>query len=75
MGGRTRSRAVVAGSTRQVMVVARSAAEMPVLTPSRASTLSVKAVRMRSVFCEVISGSWSRSSSAPGNGTQITPLV
>jgi hypothetical protein len=57
------------------MVVARSAAEMPVVTPWRASTLSVNAVRMCSVFCEVISGRCSRSSSAPGSGTQMTPLV
>ena len=73
--GRTRSCAVVAGSTRRAMVVARSAAEMPVVTPSRASTDRVKAVRMRSVFWEVISGSCSRSRSAPGSGAQITPLV
>ena len=56
-------------------MVDRSAAEMPVVTPSRASTLRVKAVRIRSVFCEVISGRCSRSSSAPRIGTQITPLV
>src|SRR5579875_2799898 len=73
--GRTRSAAVVAGSARRLIVVARSAAEMPVVTPSRASTLRVKAVRMRSVFCELISGSCSRSSSAPRSGAQITPLV
>ena len=40
-----------------------------------ASTLTVKAVRMRSLFCAVISGSWSRSRSGPVSGTQITPLV
>jgi len=66
---------VVAGSTSFLMVVARSAAEMPVLTPSRASTLRVKAVRWGSVLCEVICGSWSRSSSASRIGMQITPLV
>ena len=56
-------------------MVVRSAAEMPVVTPSAASTLTVNAVRMRSEFCAVISGSASRSRSAPGIGTQITPLV
>ncbi len=45
------------------------------VTPSRASTLMVKAVRIRSALCGVISGSCSRSSISPGSGTQITPLV
>ena len=66
---------MVAGSTSFLMVAARSAAEMPVLIPSRASTLSVKAVRWCSVLWAVIWGSWSRSSSASRIGTQITPLV
>ena len=73
--GRIRSVAVVAGSTSLPMVVARSAAEMPVLVPVRASTLRVKAVRWCSVFWAVICGSCSRSSSASRIGTQITPLV
>ncbi len=54
---------------------ARSPAEMPVVTPSRASTLTVNAVRIRSELCGVINGSCSRSSTSPGSGTQITPLV
>ncbi len=57
------------------MVAARSAAEMPVLVPARTSTLTVKAVRCCSVLCDVIWGSWSRSSSASRIGAQITPLV
>lgn len=55
--------------------MARSAAEMPVLTPSRASTLMVYAVRIRSLFCAVIRGMLRRSRSAPSIGTQITPLL
>ena len=56
-------------------VVARSAAEMPVLTPcaAAASTETVKAVRIDSVLCSTICGSWSRSSSAPSMGAQIRP--
>ena len=66
---------MVAGSTSLAIVVARSAAEMPVLIPSRASTLTVNAVRWCSVLWAVIWGRWSRSSSASRIGTQITPLV
>ena len=73
--GRTSSYGSVAESTSVRTVLARSAAEIPVVTPSRASTLTVKAVRIRSLFCVVISGSWSRSSSSPSIGTQMTPLV
>jgi hypothetical protein len=43
--GRTRSAGRVAGSIRAWMVVARSAAEMPVVVPTLASTETVKAVR------------------------------
>ena len=53
---------------------ARSAAEMPVVIPSRASTETVYAVRMRSRLCGVINGIPSRSRVAPVKGTQITPL-
>src|SRR4051794_10532764 len=48
---------------------------MPVLTPSRASTLIVYAVRCRSVLCGVIRGMSSRSSRSPAIGTQMTPLL
>ena len=54
-------------------VCERSAAEMPVLMPSRASTETVYAVRIRSRLCGVISGIPSRSSVGAVTGTQITP--
>ena len=65
----------VAESASTRTVWARSAAEMPVVTPSRASTEIVYAVRIRSLLCGVISGISSRSSIVPGIGTQITPLL
>ena len=64
----------VAESASTRAVWARSAAEMPVVTPSRASTEIVYAVRSRSLLCGVISGISSRSSMSAGIGTQITPL-
>ena len=45
------------------------------MTPSRASTEIVYAVRILSRLCGVISGISSRSSMAAGIGTQITPLL
>ncbi len=54
-------------------VRARSAAEMPVSTPSRASTETVYAVPLRSSLTWVIGGSLRRSSSSPVIGAQITP--
>ena len=56
-------------------MVARSAAEMPVLVPRRASTETVNAVRWLSVLSATISGSRSSSSRCPSTGMQITPLV
>ena len=56
-------------------VVARSAAEMPVVVPWRASTDTVNAVRCASVLLATISGSWSSSRRSPSSGMQITPLV
>ena len=64
----------VAESASTRTVCERSAAEMPVVTPSRASTEIVYAVRSLSLLCGVISGISSRSSIAAGIGTQITPL-
>ncbi len=64
----------VAESASTRTVWARSAAEMPVVTPSRASTEIVYAVRSLSLLCGVISGISSRSSMSAGIGTQITPL-
>ena len=73
--GRTSSSGSVPESASTLIVRARSAAEIPVLMPTRASTLTVNAVRMCSWFSLVISGSCSRSRSGAGIGTQITPLV
>ena len=53
----------------------RSAAEMPVVVPWRASTDTVNAVRWLSVLSATISGSRSSSSRLPSTGMQITPLV
>ena len=57
------------------IVRARSAAEMPVVTPWRASTETVNAVRRLSVFAATIRGIWSSSRRSPTTGMQITPLV
>ena len=54
-------------------VRARSAAEMPVVTPSRASIETVKAVSWRDEFDAAISGRPSASSRAPGSVRQINP--
>ncbi|CAM5437123.1 hypothetical protein STENM36S_08977 [Streptomyces tendae] len=55
--------------------MARSEAEMPVLTPwaAVASTETVKAVFIDSVLSSTICGSRSRSSSSPSMGAQIRP--
>ena len=53
----------------------RSAAEMPVVVPRRASTVTVKAVVWRSVLSSTISGMRRASSRSPGSATQITPEV
>lgn len=71
--GRVKSPAVVAGSPSSRTVSARSTAEMPVLSTSRASTETVYAVPLRSSLTRVIGGRLSRSASAPVIGTQITP--
>ncbi len=55
------------------MVRARSAAEMPVVTPSRASIDTVKAVWWRDAFCLDISGSRSCSIRSPVMARQIRP--
>ena len=52
------------------MVCARSAAEMPVLIPSRASTVTVYAVPRRSWLVWCIGGRSSRSHSLSVSGTQ-----
>ena len=57
------------------MVAARSAAEMPVVVPCRASTLTVNAVRWASVLADTMSGRSSWSARSGMRGTQITPEV
>jgi hypothetical protein len=71
--GLRRSAARVAGSASARSVSARSAAEMPVLIPCRASTVTVKAVYMASSFSaeETISGSCNRSKALPSMPTQM----
>jgi hypothetical protein len=54
VAGTARSAAVERGSMAVRMVWARSAAEMPVVTPSRASMVSVNAVPKREEFCCVM---------------------
>ena len=63
----------VDGSASSRIVCARSAAEMPVATPSRASTETVYAVPRRSWLVWYIGGSSSRSQSASVSGTQMKP--
>src|SRR6266480_2559462 len=57
------------------MVCARSDAEMPVLTPSRASTVTAYAVPRRSWLVWYIGGSSSRSQSSLASGAQTNPDV
>ena len=66
--GRTRSWAVDDGSASSCSVRARSAALMPVLTPSRASTETVYAVRSVSWLSTTIGGRPSRSAHCAGIG-------
>src|SRR5664280_1308142 len=73
--GRLRSVGRVWGSTRASMVADRSAAEIPVVVPCRASTLTVKAVRCTSVLAVTMSGRSSCSTRSGVSGTQISPEV
>src|SRR3954447_4634203 len=73
--GRARSSGRVASSSNACTVVDRSAAEMPVVVPWRASTDTVNAVRWLSVLSATISGRRSSSRRRPSTGMQITPLV
>jgi hypothetical protein len=61
----------VVGSASSRIVCARSAAEMPVVTPSRASTVTVYAVPRRSWLVWYIGGRSSRSASASVSGAQM----
>src|SRR4051794_11244773 len=73
--GRARSSGRVEGGRMAGTVVTRSAAEIPVLVPTRASTDTVNAVRWLSVLSATMSGRRSSSSRLPSTGRQITPLV
>ena len=68
--GRRKSFAVDAGSASSRIVCARSAAEMPVLMPSAASTVTLYAVPRASWFVWYIGGRSSRSASASVSATQ-----
>ena len=71
--GRARSDGLVAGSMAVSAVIARSAAEMPVVVRPFASIGTQKAVSNREVFCETISGISSSSSRSGVIDRQINP--
>ena len=73
--GRRRSDGTVAGLMATWIVVARSVAEIPVVTPKRrsASMLTVKAVESSSVFRSVICGRPSWSQRSPVSARQMRP--
>ena len=71
--GLTRSRGSAVGSTATWIVWARSAAEMPVETPSRASIETVKAVPNCASFWSVICRSPSSSQRSGVRHRQISP--
>src|SRR5579883_891873 len=71
--GVTRSSGPFVGSIAVAMVRARSGAEMPVVTPSRASIETVKAVRRREAFCCGISGRRSCSTRSRVRARQMRP--
>ena len=71
--GWTRSCGVDAGSIATWIVCARSAAEIPVVTPSRASTETVNAVPRRASFRWVMGGRPSCSQRSPVRQRQIRP--
>src|SRR5712691_1769489 len=73
--GFTRSREFVLGSARTLIVRARSPALMPVVTPSRASTLTVNAVPSLASLRETICGRSSSCNRSAVIGTQMTPLA
>src|SRR3954468_12839364 len=71
--GRARSRGLVVGSIAVSTVTARSAAEIPVVTPCLASMGTQKAVPNEVVFELTASGSSSSSSRSPSIDRQIWP--
>ena len=75
--GRARSSGCVAGSTSARTVSARSYAEVPVVTPRLASTVTVKAVPIGAVLSATIMlmRSSSRRSPGHGNADQAAPVL
>ena len=71
--GRARSWGRVRGSTAVRIVVARSAAEIPVVTPRRASIETVNAVPNREVFSATCGGKCNSSHRSSVSGKQISP--
>ena len=71
--GWTRSAGLASRATATWMVRARSAAEMPVVTPVAASIETVNAVPCWAPFFAVIGGSCSRSQRSRGSVRQIRP--
>ena len=71
--GWTRSRGLVRGSIATWIVRARSAALMPVVTPSRASMVTVNGVSNGDSFLAAISSSPSASQRSGVNARQISP--
>ena len=69
--GRDRSVGTVSAEASRRMVCARSAAEMPVVTPLRASTVTAYAVPRLSWLVWYIGGRSRRSASGSGSGTQM----
>jgi hypothetical protein len=73
MPGRRDVGGVLPGSIATATVRARSWAEMPVETPSRASIETVKAVSWREELFAAISGRPSASIRSPGSARQMSP--
>ncbi len=71
--GRTRSCAPLDGSIATWIVRERSCAEMPVVTPSRASIVTVKAVWSGASLCSAIGGRPSSSQRSSVRQRQISP--
>ncbi len=71
--GRARSVGLLSGFMATRMVWARSAAEIPVVTPSAASMDSVNAVPRRAVFRAVMGGSAKASQISGLSGRQMSP--
>src|SRR5205823_9783691 len=73
VAGRARSCGFVFGSMAARIVIARSEALMPVVTPRRASMASQNAVPCTEVLMGDMSGRWSSSQRSSVSGMQIRP--